>query len=77
MEDQDYISVQEMAAMHSVSINTIHRILWADQDKPTGEQRIPGAVKVGSVRRGDWQIPRESAQNWQRDARGRKSKKGS
>ena len=46
MEDQDYVSVQEMAAMHSVSINTIHRILWADQDKPADERRIPGAVKL-------------------------------
>lgn len=72
MTSKDYISVQEMATMHNVSINTIHRILWAEVDLPDTNRRIPGAVKVGSERRGEWQIPRESAQNWQRSTRGRK-----
>ncbi|MEM6281775.1 MAG: hypothetical protein AAF787_06250 [Chloroflexota bacterium] len=68
-----YITVEEMAAMASVAPNTIYRILRSDQKKSPEDRRIPGAFKRGSKYRGEWLIPRDTAENWQRDQRGRKS----
>ncbi len=70
-----YITVEEMAEMASVAPNTIYRILRSDQKKPEDKRRIPGAYKRGSKYRGEWLIPRETAENWKRDERGRKSVK--
>lgn len=68
-----YVTVEEMARMASVAPNTIYRILRADQQKPEDKRRIPGAFKRGSKYRGEWLIPRDTAENWKRDERGRKS----
>jgi hypothetical protein len=70
----DYVTVEEMALMHNVAPNTIFRILRADQDKPESKRRIPGAVKEGSKYRGEWKIPRDVAEKWERSAAGRKSR---
>jgi predicted transcriptional regulator len=70
-----YITVEEMAEMASVAPNTIYRILRADQKKLPENRRIQGAFKRGSKYRGEWLIPRETAENWKRDERGRKSTK--
>lgn len=69
----DYVSPEEMAAIHGVDKMTILRALWEDQKRPEDQRRIPGAVKVGSKYRGEWRIPRDTAEAWQRDPRGRKS----
>jgi hypothetical protein len=69
----EYVSVQDMADMTGVAINTIQRILRDDQHKPEGERRIPGAYKEGDERRGEWRIPRQLAEQWERDTRGRKA----
>ncbi len=68
-----YVTVDEMAHMASVAPNTIYRILRADLTKAPENRRIPGAYKRGSKYRGEWLIPRDTAENWQRDERGRKS----
>jgi predicted transcriptional regulator len=68
-----YVTVEEMAEMASVAPNTIYRILRADQDKLPELRRIPGAFKRGSKYRGEWLIPRDTAESWRRDGRGRKS----
>jgi predicted transcriptional regulator len=68
-----YVTVDEMARMASVAPNTIYRILRADQQKPHHLRRIPGAFKRGSKYRGEWLIPRKTAETWKRDHRGRKS----
>lgn len=68
-----YISPEEMAAMHNVDKRTIYRILTSDQKQPESERRLPGAFKEGDKYRGEWKIPLETAQQWQRSARGRKS----
>ncbi|RMG87926.1 MAG: hypothetical protein D6712_04720 [Chloroflexi bacterium] len=73
--DEDTVTIEEMADMHGVAANTIRRILWADQDKPYDEKQLPGAYKVGSKFRGEWRIPRATAEAWQRDPRGRKKSK--
>lgn len=70
-----YITVEEMAEIAAVAPNTIYRILRADQHKDPDKRRIPGAYKRGSKYRGEWLIPRETALNWKRDDRGRKSVK--
>ncbi len=71
-----YVSVEQMATMASVAPNTIYRILRADQAKPPESRRIPGAYKRGSKYRGEWRIPRSTAERWQRDGRGRKPSGG-
>ncbi|MEO0561211.1 MAG: hypothetical protein AAF125_03810 [Chloroflexota bacterium] len=71
----NYVTVEEMAELASVAPNTIYRILRADQDKPPEARRIPGAFKRGSKYRGEWLIPRDTAESWERDERGRKSVK--
>lgn len=68
----DYVTIEQMAAMHKVAPNTIRRILWKDQTLPEAQRRLPGAVKEGSVYRGEWKIPRSVAENWQRDNRGKR-----
>ena len=73
MAENPYVTIEEMAAMHGVDPMTVRRILWSDQQRDPADRRIPGAVKIGSTFRGEWRIPRDSAQNWQRSARGRKS----
>lgn len=65
------VSPEEMAAMHDMSPNAIYIILRADQKLPPDQRRIQGAEKVGSKYRGEWRIPRESAENFQRSAAGR------
>jgi predicted transcriptional regulator len=69
----NYVTVDEMAEMASVAPNTIYRILRADQQKSPEIRRIPGAFKRGSKYRGEWLIPRTTAETWVRDERGRKS----
>lgn len=69
---EEYVTIEEMAEIHGVDPMTIRRILWADQDRVPEKRRIPGAEKVGSTFRGEWKIPRESAENWRRSKRGRK-----
>lgn len=66
---EDFVTVDDMAAMHSVAPNTIYRILRADEDKPEAERRIPGAQKLHNA----WWIPRDAAQEWKRSNRGRPS----
>jgi hypothetical protein len=71
-EQDDSLSVEEMAAMHDMDVTNVYRILRADQKLPPDERRIQGAYKVGTKFRGDWRIPREGAENFQRSTRGRK-----
>lgn len=70
--DEDTVTIDEMAAMHNVDPRTIRVIIWDEKDKPDDEKRIPGAFKKGSKYRGEWRIPRATAEAWQRDPRGRK-----
>lgn len=63
----DYMTVDDMAALHQVAPNTIYRILRADEAKPEADRRIPGAVKFHNA----WWIPSETAKNWKRSNRGR------
>lgn len=72
MMKSTYVTVEEMAQMASVAPNTIYRILRADQQKPEEKRRIPGAFKRGSKYRGEWLIPRTTAETWKRDERGRR-----
>lgn len=67
----DFVTVEDMAAMHNVNPHTIRRILWQDQKYPEHERKLPGAYKVGSTYRGEWRIPRRVAETWKRDPRGR------
>lgn len=75
LPEASYLSVQEMAARQGIDENTLQRILRADQALPPNQRRVPGAFKVGSERRGEWRIPREVAETWTRDPRGRKRNK--
>ncbi len=59
-----YVGVEDMAEMHKVAPNTIHRMLRADQKRPTEKRKLPGAFKVGGERRGVWVIPRAIAEAW-------------
>jgi|GEM_PF-2570382 len=74
MTESDFVTVDEMAAMHNVASNTIYRILRADERRSEALRRIPGAVKQGSKYRGEWLIPRAAAESWQQDRRGRKKR---
>lgn len=68
----DYVSPEEMAVLHGVDVGTIYRILRADQHRPPDQRRLPGAFKEGSKFRGEWRIPRATADNWKRSPKGRK-----
>lgn len=70
--DKDYVSVEEFAAMHGMSVNNVYLILRAEQKLPAEQRRIPGAEKIGGRFRGDWRIPRASAERFERSKRGRK-----
>lgn len=72
MAESNYVTVEEMAALHGVAAFTIQRILQKDARLPEDQRRLPGAYKEGSFRRGVWKIPRAVAEAWQRDPRGRK-----
>ena len=65
----DFVSVEEMAQMHDISMKTIRRAL------ERGE--IEGAVKIGGKHRGIWQIPSDSAANYKPRRRGRPKKEPS
>jgi hypothetical protein len=67
----DTISVAEFAEMHNLSANRVNIILRADLKLPADQRRIPGAYKVGSKFRGEWRIPRATAEALERDPRGK------
>lgn len=58
----DYVTPEEMAAMHNLAINTIYRILRADAKRKPQDRQIQGAVKKGDKFRGVWRIPRTVAE---------------
>lgn len=68
----EFLTPEEMAALHEVVPKTIYRVLRADQTKPEDERKLPGAYKIGEGKRGIWQIPRAVAETWERSPRGRK-----
>lgn len=73
MNAQDYVTVAEMADMHGVTENHLLILLRADQKLPQEERRLPGAYKQGSKYRGEWRIPRATAETWVQAKRGPKS----
>ena len=74
-EPRQYVTVDEMAEMHDMSTTNVYIILRADQKLPLEQRRLPGAEKVGDTFRGEWRIPRDVAEKFQRSTRGRKSDK--
>lgn len=66
-----YVTVDEMARMKQLSHNWIRIILRSEVDLPDDQKRIPGAIKIGSGRRGEWYIPRSSAEAFEKTPRGR------
>jgi len=76
MANEDTVGIDEMAEMHNVDPHTIRRIIWADQKRPDNKKKLPGVFKVGSKYRGEWRIPRITAEAWEPDARGRGKKSG-
>lgn len=71
-DNHDYLTIEEMAALHGVTPQTVRNALWADSKLPEAERRLPGAFKQGSKYRGEWRIPRAAAEAWRRDPRGRR-----
>lgn len=71
----DIVSPERMAKMHAISPNTIYRILRKEIDVDDNDMRIPGAFFDGEGNRRTWYIPRDSAEHFVPDKRGRKPAK--
>ena len=68
----DFVTVEEMSKMHGVTLNTLYRILRAEENTPQENRRIPYAFYEGEGNRREWLIPRKSAEEFRPDNRGRK-----
>jgi DeoR/GlpR family transcriptional regulator of sugar metabolism len=66
MDEDGMLSPEEFAERVGVAANTIHRVLRADQEREEDQRRIPGAYKIGTKYRGQWRIPPEAADHWQK-----------
>ncbi|MCI0712406.1 MAG: DUF2442 domain-containing protein [Chloroflexi bacterium] len=70
----DLVSPEDMAKLHGIAPNTIYRILRSEENLDDAARRIPRAFYRGEGQRRTWYIPREVAEAFVPDSRGRKVK---
>lgn len=72
----EMLTVEEFAAMHGMTTSAVQQLLQREARLPEHLRRLPGAKKEGSTYRGQWQIPRTSAEAFKRSEAGRPRKTG-